>query len=158
MIGITFFVSFTAVHGLASAQSTIPSTSLCPAANGRTIYNSDGAGYLVTCSAGNDQGSYTNVQAFNSYLDCMSACDIDSPCVGFTYVGGNNGKGAGQCWLKSAMTTYPSRASNIISALRVSNATSQADALNSTAVSSSSISSPLSSSAAAVPPLASSLR
>jgi hypothetical protein len=87
----------------------------------------------------------------------MGACDVNNPCVGFTYVGGNNGKGAGQCWLKSAMTTYPSRASNIISALRVSNATNQVDASNSTIVSSSSISSSPSSPAAAVSSPASSL-
>ncbi|KAI4788770.1 hypothetical protein E4T44_13409 [Aureobasidium sp. EXF-8845] len=150
MIGITFLISVTSVLRLASAQSTISSASLCPAANGRIVYDSDGAGYLVTCSADNDQGSYTNVQAIDSYLDCMSACDVDSPCVGFTYVGGNNGKGAGQCWLKSAMTTYPSRASNIISAIRVPNATNQIDASNSTIILSSSISSSSSSSAAAI--------
>jgi hypothetical protein len=147
MIGIKFFISLSSLLGLASAQAAIPSTSLCPAANGRTVYDSDGAGYLVTCSADNDQGSYTNVQAIDSYFDCMNACDDDSPCVGFTYVGGNNGKGAGQCWLKSAMSTYPSRASNVISALRVSNAT---------IVPSSSLSSFPSSSAAAVSPPASS--
>jgi len=150
MTGITFFIGFAAVLGLASAQSTIPSSSLCPAANGRTVYDSDGAGYLVTCSADNDQGSYTNVQATNSYLDCMNACDVDNPCVGFTYVGGNNGKGAGQCWLKSQMTTYPSRTSNVISAFRVSNATGQADASNSTVVLSSSISTSLTPSATSV--------
>lgn len=106
----------------------------------------------MTCSADNDQGPYNNIQATNSYLDCMSACGVDSPCVGFTYVGGNNGKGAGTCWLKSEMTTYPSRSSNIISALRVSNATIQAGVSNSTIVLSSSISSSLSSSATSVPP------
>ncbi|KAI4741432.1 hypothetical protein E4T50_08152 [Aureobasidium sp. EXF-12298] len=152
MTGITFFIGLAAVYGLASAQSIIPSSSLCPAPNGHTIYDIDGAGYLVTCSADNDQGSYNNVQATNSYLDCMSACDFDSPCVGFTYAGGNNGKGAGTCWLKSGMTTYPSRSSNIISALRVSNATNQAGVSNSTVVLSSSISSSLSSSTTSVPP------
>jgi hypothetical protein len=157
MIGITFFIGLAAVLSSTSAQSTIPSSSLCPAANGRTIYDSNGAGYLVTCSADNDQGSYTNVQASNSYLDCMNACDVNSPCVGFTYVGGNNGKGAGQCWLKSEMTTYPSRASNIISALRVSNATYQVDTSNSTIGSTSSSSSSLESSATSVTPSASSV-
>jgi hypothetical protein len=157
MISITFFISLAVVLSSTSAQSTVPSSSLCPAANGRTIYDSNGAGYLVTCSADNDRGSYTELQATNSYLDCMNACDVNSPCVGFTYVGGNNGKGAGECWLKSEMTTYPSRASNITSAIRVSNATYEVDTSNSTVGSASSSSSSFESSATSVTPSVSSV-
>lgn len=98
MTGITFFTGLIAGISLVNAQSTIPSSSLCPTANGRTIYDDDGAGYLVTCSADNDRGSYTNTQAANSYIDCMNACDANAPCVGFTYVGGNQGVGSGKCF------------------------------------------------------------
>ncbi|KAI4731749.1 hypothetical protein E4T49_00451 [Aureobasidium sp. EXF-10728] len=157
MIGITFFTGLVAISVLANAQSTIPSSSLCPAANGRTIYDSNGAGYLVTCSADNDRGSYTNTQASNSYLDCMTACDADGLCAGFTYVGGNGGGTGGTCWLKSEMTTYPSRASNIISALRVSNATSQPDASNPTTVLSTAVSSSRGPSSTSATPSASSV-
>lgn len=95
MTGFTFFTGLIAGLNLVNAQSTVPSSSLCPTANGRTIYDDDGAGYLVTCSADNDRGSYTNTQAINSYIDCMNACDADAPCVGFTYVGGNQGACSG---------------------------------------------------------------
>lgn len=58
MIGIPFFIGLFAGLGLDHAQSTVPSSSLCPTANGRTVYDNNGAGYLVTCSADNDRGSF----------------------------------------------------------------------------------------------------
>ncbi|CAD0038021.1 unnamed protein product [Aureobasidium pullulans] len=142
-----------ALIGLASAKSTttaIPTASACPKANGRTIYDSNGAGYLVTCSADNDRGSYTNIRAETSYLDCMTACDADTskPCVGFTYVGGDNGTNSGTCWLKEKMTTYPSANANVISAVRVSDAPNDDRGSKSSSSSSSSIPSSIRSSAA----------
>ncbi|THV95926.1 hypothetical protein D6D27_02961 [Aureobasidium pullulans] len=142
-----------ALIGLASAKPTttaIPTASACPKANGRTIYDSNGAGYLVTCSADNDRGSYTNVRAETSYLDCMTACDADTskPCVGFTYVGGDNGTNSGTCWLKEKMTTYPSANANVISAVRVSDAPNDDRGSKSSSSSSSSIPSSIRSSAA----------
>lgn len=80
----------------AHAQS-IPTASQCPSANGQTITDSNGSTYLVTCSADNDVGSYTNTGASSSYLDCMTACDAaaSTGCQGFTYVGGTGGVGSG---------------------------------------------------------------
>ncbi|KAH0356715.1 hypothetical protein KCU81_g417, partial [Aureobasidium melanogenum] len=87
MIGITFFIGLFAGLGLVHAQPTVPSSSLCPTANGRTVYGNNGAGYL----------------AISSHLD-------------WTY------------WLKSEMLDYPSSSPNVISAVRVYNATNSADA------------------------------
>lgn len=82
----------------ARAQS-IPTTSQCPSADGQTITDSNGSTYRVTCSADNSVGSYTNTGASSSYLDCMTACDAaaSAGCQGFTYVGGTNGVGSGNC-------------------------------------------------------------
>ncbi|KAI5263596.1 hypothetical protein E4T47_09016 [Aureobasidium subglaciale] len=140
MIGITFFLIICSIVAVTSAQST---SSLCPSANGRIIYDTHGAGYLVTCAADNDRGSYNNTQAVSSYLDCMTTCDEDTvkPCIGFTYVGGNGGKGSGTCWLKNKLTTYPSKAGNVISAVRVSNVTDQdvSSSIRSSSVSSTAV-------------------
>ncbi|KAH0372296.1 alpha/beta-hydrolase, partial [Aureobasidium melanogenum] len=112
----------TSTPSTATPTSSIPSTSLCPSANGQSVTDSNNDTYLVTCSADNSVGSYANTQASASYLDCMNACDaaISNGCVGFTYVGGTNGVGSGTCWLKKSMGTYPASGSNTISAVRVS--------------------------------------
>lgn len=68
MIGIPFFIGLFAGLGLDHAQSTVPSSSLCPTANGRTVYDNNGAGYLVTCSADNDRGSYNKLSAVISIV------------------------------------------------------------------------------------------
>lgn len=94
MAGYTFLFGLSIAAVLTNAQSSgIPPSSLCPSANGRTITDRNGNAYLVTCSADNDRGSYTNAEASTSYLNCMTACDAAAPkCVGFTYVGGTHGR------------------------------------------------------------------
>ncbi|KAH0031850.1 alpha/beta-hydrolase, partial [Aureobasidium melanogenum] len=138
----------TSTSSTTTPTSSIPSTNLCPSANGQSIVDSNNNTYLVTCSADNSVGSYANTQASASYLDCMNACDaaISTGCVGFTYVGGTNGVGSGTCWLKKSMGTYPASGSNTISAVRVSggspgnSVSSAASSTSSTASSSASFS------------------
>ncbi|KAG9533791.1 alpha/beta-hydrolase, partial [Aureobasidium melanogenum] len=138
----------TSTSATTTPTSSIPSTSLCPSANGQSIVDSNNNTYLVTCSADNSVGSYANTQASASYLDCMNACDaaISTGCVGFTYVGGTNGVGSGTCWLKKSMGNYPASGSNTISAMRVSggspgnSVSSAASSTSSTASSSASFS------------------
>ncbi|KAH0085948.1 alpha/beta-hydrolase, partial [Aureobasidium melanogenum] len=138
----------TSTSSTTTPTSSIPSTSLCPSANGQSIVDSNNNTYLVTCSADNSVGSYANTQASASYLDCMNACDaaISNGCVGFTYVGGTNGVGSGTCWLKKSMGTYPASGSNTISAVRVlggspgNSVSSAASSTSSTASSSASFS------------------
>ncbi|KAK6000364.1 hypothetical protein QM012_003610 [Aureobasidium pullulans] len=133
----------TSTSSTATPTSSIPSASLCPSANGQSVTDLANNTYLVTCSADNSVGSYTNTQASASYLDCMDACDaaISNGCVGFTYVGGTNGAGSGTCWLKKSMGTYPVSGSNTISAVRISGG-SPGNSVSSAASSASSTTSP----------------
>lgn len=112
----------------ASETATPPSTytsaqrDYCPAANGQSVTDANGFNYTVTCSSDSSTGSYTSVVATRSYLDCMGACDSASStgCVGFTYVGGANGFGTGQCYLKSgSIGDFIPRGSDLISAVLV---------------------------------------
>ncbi|KAH0095711.1 hypothetical protein KCU66_g16344, partial [Aureobasidium melanogenum] len=86
-----------------SSSTGVPSASLCPSANGQTVN-----GYVVSCSSDTNIGSYSNANAVNSYLDCMSACNAaaSTGCVAFTYVGGNNGVGSGACYLKNSKGSF----------------------------------------------------
>lgn len=93
---------------IASARAqSIPTASQCPSADGQIITDSNGSTYRVTCSADNSVGSYTNTGASSSYLDCMTACDVaaSAGCQGFTYVGGTNGVGSGNCDLALEVDT-----------------------------------------------------
>lgn len=94
----------------------IPVESACPATNGQTLADSNGANYTIHCSSDSTTTSYSSAQAAKSYLDCMPACDSASSCLGWTYVGAANGLGAGICYLKSgSMGSYIAAGSNLIS-------------------------------------------
>ncbi|KAG9658955.1 WSC domain protein, partial [Aureobasidium melanogenum] len=94
----------------ASATSSLPSSAT----------NSAGSVYNLYYSSDSGQGSFTNTQASSSYTDCMTACDANSKCTAFTYVGGKNGVGSGTCWLKTQMGNAVSSNSNVLSGSRVS--------------------------------------
>merc|ERR1712093_900739 len=72
--------------------------------------------------------------------DCMTACDADSQCNAFTYVGGQNGVGSGTCWLKSQLGNPSSSGSNVLSGVRSGKAVSSSSSsvVASTTMSSSS--------------------
>ncbi|GAM85281.1 hypothetical protein ANO11243_032850 [Dothideomycetidae sp. 11243] len=88
--------------------ASIPTTSLCPVANGQRISAGSSSQYNVTCSSDCSQGAYASVGATSSYLDCVGLCDADAAngCLGFVYVGGEGGLGGGICWLKSGVGSY----------------------------------------------------
>jgi hypothetical protein len=147
------------VTSSSTSASSSSSASLCPAANGQIITDSNGNQYNVTCSADNSVGSYTNAQASTSYLDCMNACDFasSSGCQGFTYVGGSNGLGSGTCWLKQSMADYPASGSNFISAVKVANVKNAVVSFSSSSLTSSIVSSTSASSTTSSSTLSSSL-
>jgi hypothetical protein len=108
----------TASAGSAATVAAIPSTDACPATNGQTLTDSNGANYTIHCNSDSTTGSYSNAQATKSYLDCMLACDAASStgCVGFTYLGAAYGTGSGTCYLKSGnMGSYVIGGNNLIS-------------------------------------------
>ncbi|CAD0106524.1 unnamed protein product, partial [Aureobasidium uvarum] len=100
--------------------------------------------YTLYYSSDSTQGSYSNAQASNSYADCMTACDADSQCNAFTYVGGANGVGSGTCWLKSQLGNPSSSGNNVLSGVRsgkaVSSSSSSVVSTTSSSSSSSSVS------------------
>lgn len=120
----------------AAPTSTIPAASLCPNVDGQTILDSNNNNYTVHCSSDNSVGSYSSSSASNSYLDCMTACDAQSSCLGFTYVGAAYGAGAGTCYLKSSAGTYTSAGTNLISAFKASSGSSSSSSASGTATSS----------------------
>lgn len=101
-----------------STKSASSSTSSSAATSMAT--NSAGSVYKLYYSSDSSQGAYSNTQASSSYTDCMTACDADSNCSAFTYVGGKNGAGSGTCWLKSQMGSAVSSNSNVLTGSRVS--------------------------------------
>lgn len=104
--------------------------------------NSAGSVYNLYYSSDSGQGSFANTQASSSYTDCMNACDANSKCTAFTYVGGKNGAGSGTCWLKSQLGSPVSANNNVLSGSRVSLGSKAAgSSSSSSSVSSSSISS-----------------
>ncbi|GHJ84917.1 hypothetical protein NliqN6_1319 [Naganishia liquefaciens] len=121
-------VSASSNTALPSPTATSPATTAsaqpdyCPSADGKSVTDANGFNYTVQCSSDSSTASYTSVSASGSYLDCMTACDAASStgCIGFTYVGGANGFGGGQCYLKSgAIGTFIPRGSDLISAVLV---------------------------------------
>lgn len=109
--------------GSTTAVEVIPSSSACPATNGQTLTDSNGANYTIHCNSDSTTGAYSNIQASKSYLDCMLACDAASStgCIGFTFLGAANGVGSGTCYLKSSnMGSYVARGNNLISGNLVS--------------------------------------
>lgn len=119
---------------LLAAQATTTSSSSSVAASA-----TDTAGniYTIYYSSDSTTGAYSNAQASSSYKDCMTACDADSRCNAFTYVGGANGFGQGTCWLKTSLGSPSGSGSNVISGTRSGKAVSS----SSTSVVSSTVSS-----------------
>ncbi|KAJ9121863.1 hypothetical protein QFC22_002486 [Naganishia vaughanmartiniae] len=119
------------VTASSTVSPTSPSPSVlpnyCPSADGQIITDANGFNYTVRCSSDSSTGSYTSVGATKSYMDCMTACDSASStgCLGFTYVGGANGLGGGQCYLKSgSIGTFTASGTNLISAVLVGSGSS----------------------------------
>ncbi|KAG9520826.1 hypothetical protein KCV07_g4022, partial [Aureobasidium melanogenum] len=71
--------------------------------------------YNIYAASDLTQGAYTNTAASSSYKDCMTACDADSKCNAFTYVGGTNGIGSGTCWLKTQAGSPSKSGANVVS-------------------------------------------
>ncbi|KAI5209498.1 hypothetical protein E4T39_00734 [Aureobasidium subglaciale] len=119
----------------AKATATTSSSSAAASAT-------DAAGniYTIYYSSDSTQGSYSNAQASSSYTDCMTACDGDSQCNAFTYVGGANGVGSGTCWLKSQLGSPSTAGNNVLSGVRSGKAISSSSisAISTTTSSSSS--------------------
>jgi hypothetical protein len=76
-----------------AAKATATSSSSSAAASATDVA---GNIYTIYYSSDSTQGAYSNAQASSSYTDCMTACDADSQCNAFTYVGGQNGVGSGK--------------------------------------------------------------
>ncbi|KAG9658686.1 hypothetical protein KCU64_g4350, partial [Aureobasidium melanogenum] len=94
----------------AGALATQPDTTPPSTATGAldNVYNIYAASDLT-------QGAYTNTAAPSSYKDCITACDTDSKCNAFTYVGGTNGIGSGTCWLKAQAGSPSKSGTNVVS-------------------------------------------
>ncbi|KAI4727415.1 hypothetical protein E4T49_04717 [Aureobasidium sp. EXF-10728] len=120
-----------------STSSSASSTSSLPS----SATNSAGSVYNLYYSSDSGQGSFTNTQASSSYTDCMSACDANSKCTAFTYVGGKNGAGSGTCWLKTQMGNAVSSNNNVLTGSRVSLGNKAAVSSSASSSSSSAISS-----------------
>jgi hypothetical protein len=101
------------------SSTTSSSTSSTSAASTCWATNSAGTNYTIYRSSDTNYGAYANAPATSSYLDCTNACDNDSNCKAWTYVGGNEGKGSGICWLKSQLGQPIPGNSNVISGSRL---------------------------------------
>ncbi|KAI5271288.1 hypothetical protein E4T47_05393 [Aureobasidium subglaciale] len=117
-----------------STSSSASATSSSPS----LATNSAGSVYSLFYSSDSGQGSFTNTQASSSYTDCMTACDTNSKCTAFTYVGGKNGAGSGTCWLKTQMGNPVSAGSNVLTGSRVSLGVKAGSSSSSSAISSAS--------------------
>ncbi|KAG9907053.1 hypothetical protein KCU94_g4284, partial [Aureobasidium melanogenum] len=123
-----------------AAKATATSSSSSAAASATDVA---GNIYTIYYSSDSTQGAYSNAQASSSYTDCMTACDADSQCNAFTYVGGQNGVGSGTCWLKSQLGNPSSSGSNVLSGVRSGKAVSSSSSsvVSTTSSSSSSVAS-----------------
>ncbi|KAI4717469.1 hypothetical protein E4T48_06328 [Aureobasidium sp. EXF-10727] len=121
-----------------AVQATATSSSSSAAASA-----TDAAGniYTIYYSSDSTTGAYSNAQASSSYKDCMTACDADSKCNAFTYVGGTNGVGSGTCWLKASLGSPSSSGNNVISGTRSGKAVSSSSSSTVSTTSSSTSSS-----------------
>ncbi|KAF4555635.1 Hypothetical protein D9617_2g055980 [Elsinoe fawcettii] len=77
--------------------------------------------WIVYYSADSTTGAFGNGQASASFNDCMTICDNTANCGAFTYVGGNDGVGAGTCWLKTGLGNPTTSGQNFVSCVRVVN-------------------------------------
>ena len=105
-----------------SSSSPTTSSSISSTLTASTSWatNSLGNKYTIYRSSDTNYGAYTNVPATDSFMDCTTACDKDSRCTAWTYVGGSLGQGSGTCWLKSQLgQPVPSNSNNVISGSRL---------------------------------------
>lgn len=109
-----------AVSSDSSATSSSTSTSSTSTASTSWATNTAGSNYTIYRGSDTNYGAYTNVPATSSFLDCTTACDKDSNCKAWTYVGATEGKGSGTCWLKSQLgQPVPANSNGIISGSRL---------------------------------------
>ncbi|KAH0256756.1 carbohydrate-binding module family 50 protein, partial [Aureobasidium melanogenum] len=102
--------------GSPTASSSTSSTST---ASTSWATNSAGSNWTIYRDSDTNYGAYTNVPATNSFMDCTTACDKDSKCTAWTYVGGSSGQGSGICWLKGQLGQPVPSNSNVISGSRL---------------------------------------
>ncbi|KEQ98655.1 carbohydrate-binding module family 50 protein [Aureobasidium subglaciale EXF-2481] len=112
-------VSSTSSNASSSSPISAPvsSSTLCPKSDGQTILSGDDKAYTIRCASDTNKGSYADARALKSYLDCLNACDdaADTGCTAFTYVGNQNGRGSGICYLKATSGTFLPAGNNYIS-------------------------------------------
>jgi hypothetical protein len=118
-----------------AAQASATTSSSSSAAASAT--NAAGNIYTIYYSSDSTNGAYSNVPASASYKDCSTACDADSKCNAFTYVGGTGGNGSGTCWLKSSLGSPSSSGNNVVSGTRSGKASTTSTASTTSSVSTS---------------------
>ncbi|GAB7357487.1 hypothetical protein MBLNU459_g0023t1 [Dothideomycetes sp. NU459] len=103
----------------ATAAAAGPSITSAVAPPSVTMVDAEGASYAIYASQDTNQGAFTNTQASGSYTSCMVACDNNSTCTAFTYVGGIGGFGSGTCWLKTVLGQLVPSEANVVSGVRL---------------------------------------
>ncbi|KAG9594945.1 hypothetical protein KCU97_g5412, partial [Aureobasidium melanogenum] len=118
--GPNYVAGFLAVKAQSSGSPTASSsTSSTSTASTSWALNSGGSNYTLFKNSDTNYGAYTSVPATNSFMDCTTACDKDSKCTAWTYVGGSSGQGSGICWLKSQLGQPVPSNSNVVSGSRL---------------------------------------
>ncbi|KAL9096362.1 MAG: hypothetical protein Q9165_001359 [Trypethelium subeluteriae] len=84
---------------LAKAQSTASPTFSCPANSGQLVTDTSGVQWLLGCGNDTSGGAQASGPG-NSFDDCFPLCDNKPGCNAWAFVGGPNGVGAGNCYLK----------------------------------------------------------
>ncbi|KAK4892764.1 hypothetical protein LTR27_008863 [Elasticomyces elasticus] len=102
----TLSVSTTSSVSVSATPTVSPNQFACPANNNQTVTDASGVVYQLSCGNDTTGGTYSQFPA-NTFDDCFGLCD-NTPtsqgaltCTAFTYDGGVNGVGPGQCYLKN---------------------------------------------------------
>ncbi|KAK5718207.1 Histone-lysine N-methyltransferase set-6 [Elasticomyces elasticus] len=102
----TLSVSTTSSVSVSATPTVSPNQFACPANNNQTVTDASGIVYQLSCGNDTTGGTYSQFSA-NTFDDCFGLCD-NTPtsqgaltCTAFTYDGGVNGVGPGQCYLKN---------------------------------------------------------
>ncbi|KAK3639806.1 hypothetical protein LTR22_017314 [Elasticomyces elasticus] len=102
----TLSVSTTSSVSVSATPTVSPNQFACPANNNQAVTDASGVVYQLSCGNDTTGGTYTQFSA-NTFDDCFGLCD-NTPtaqgaltCTAFTYDGGVNGVGPGQCYLKN---------------------------------------------------------
>jgi len=101
------------------ATPVITATSQCPATNQTTITYRNSGSYLISCGFDTSSNAYKSVNIYNSYLDCITVCELDVSCIAFVYVGSSTGSGSGVCYLKGGNSPYIKAADNLIVGFKI---------------------------------------